>query len=556
MSLRILLKNGTFKNQRIQEQKSIEFCKKLGQKLTDKINDTIYRQNRFFRIPNNSWINSVYNAGDISEFCKILEKIETYQYYMFIGPELRRFLTNDAELTVQYTNGHKIDAPERLGYNFVEISNTDTSKLAYIPFNRLQHFYVADKKGKTVFDPWNEQLRKKYAVQTKPRKLLQRYITNKNTVEKISQLLTIDQLPTRIEILEGDDINDIFDKNKIYTDTGCLSSCMVTYHDLDKFEIYRDNCKAIVVRDTANKIHARAIFWQNVETDDIENYNGMFCDRVYFRKYPDAEKIHEYCRQNKILINIEKCTRVKSHWQYGDIIINSTPDLSFECCQDVEDYAKLPYMDTLQYTSCGDSTITNRYGDIELTDQEAGTPFESNAPCSCGCGLVVDTSDYSDNMIYIDDNYYHVDCDNIFKCDNCGDYHTAEDRVEAWNGEQICDHCKESGMYHYSEHDETWVHDNDVIWAYVDSDLEDQQAFSPDEEKNIIEVWENGRSYPVHDDYVYTVKDFEGDYIVLEKAKKCEYCNKYVHENETEYNDDHDILCNDCYNELEDEMES
>lgn len=134
---------------------------------------------------------------------------------------------------------------------------TDGESVSYIPTNRLDKF-----DG----DFWNEEIRRKMAMKTKPGRVLQ-YMAGKElsyeTQRKIrSMLFNADDFEVRI--MTGDDVAVAYNEDNYDEDRGTIGNSCMRYCPSSFFELYKKYaCIATVVRKSNDKICARSVMFHN-----------------------------------------------------------------------------------------------------------------------------------------------------------------------------------------------------------------------------------------------------------------------------------------------------
>jgi hypothetical protein len=371
-----------------------------------------------------------------------------------------------------FTLADKID--ESLDFNYIDYSTEDETKLSYINKSRFSLF-----EG----EYWDRDNRNKWAVQVKPHKLLKQIFhrLDENEINQVYQVLFKCE-KKHIEVWEADKLPSIYDNKLIYTDSGNLRSCMVQHHDLRKFQIYQDHCKAVVLVDTLGKINARAILWLNAIDEDDKPI--VYLDRIYSRTQEDNDQIKNWAIEQKYSYRHDNDP---SYFKYlGE---NEGYHLKVELIKDADEYELLPYMDSFKFGERGSDIISTNENDgyIKLEDYQTGRPFKL-ALCGCGnCDRELD----EDNTTTLNGVRYHEECDAVCYSSRYGNY--------------ILSSCS-----HYCEYAESTIYDNDDDFVTT---FDDTEVLVSDCIR--LEGGEHG-----------------GEWCLRRDARRCDVCNNWLHEDE------------------------
>ncbi len=137
----------------------------------------------------------------------------------------------------------------------------------YIAKDRLERF-----NG----DFWNEELRNKLGTKRKIRSVLINMLGMPQDVAEIA-LSMYGKSDVGVQILEGDDVKLVFKRENIVDRGNIGASCMIDKPQ-NYFNIYADNAKCAIIRDSSGKIMARALVWT---AKHDKNKNIKLMDRIY-----------------------------------------------------------------------------------------------------------------------------------------------------------------------------------------------------------------------------------------------------------------------------------
>ena len=385
----------------------------------------------------------------------------------------QKMITKLSNHDFDFTLGDKIDRD--LGYDFIDYSYQDLSKLSYIPKSKESLF-----EG----DYWDRDSRIKWAVQVKPHKLLKAIFhkLDENQINEVYQILfACDQ--KHIEIWEGDKLPDIYNSSLVHTDSGNLKSCMIQYYDILKYDIYKDHCKAVVLLDSKGKINARALLWLNAVDENDKSIT--YLDRIYSRTQEDNDKLKQWA------IEQGYSYRYNNNQEYFKYLGESEGyHLKIKLIKNCDEYELLPYMDSFKFAERGSDIISTNEndGDIKLENYQTGRPFKLPT-CACGCGAELD----DDNYNTVNDNRYYEECDSII--------------YSSRYGENVL-----SNNSHYND--------------YVDSVIND-------DDDDFVETFD-GTEVLQSDCVRLEGGDNEGEWCLRHDARRCDVCRNWLHEDEVD----------------------
>lgn len=309
---------------------------------------------------------------------------------------------------------------------YLDIS-TDGRNISYITKDRLDRF-----NG----DYYNVELRRKFAVQTKPARLYQhiaeRTLTYVESENLISQFVEFDDY--EIKILTGDDIAKYYHEYYYHINEGTLgSSCM---RDAPKalFQLYVDYCEmAVIMHKSSNNIVARAIIWPNFEVVRNEDlFKGKkLMSRIYYAEEDFGQYLKSWARQNGYAV-------FNGGYDADSLLLENGKEVSIN---DVKPYIPLgdidysyynayPYVDNFEYferLSCDISILTSFDGDGDIYDK-IGDEFDCTVTYEeCNNLHCTDGNDLWGFYDSCDDYWYDNVCDGcVLNCDTCRAYFERE----------------------------------------------------------------------------------------------------------------------------------
>jgi hypothetical protein len=336
--------------------------------------------------------------------------------------------------------------------NYFDISTSDKSKISYLKGDRVPE----DKS--LLFD---SDYRKSKAYHTKIGKLLSLNISQKRKQEVsatfFNNVVNENKLFLTSDICKYYHVDNYFDSNN----GSVLSNSCMRYGSLQgAVKLYEkfghDKVELLVLTDKDDKLLARALFWKEVSFgDDI----GGYLDRVYSTNNNYQNLLYQWAKDKGIMT-------------FNNISGTLSVDVKINKCDGV------PYFDTFKYyNSCGE--LNNSCGDYTLESVD---------------GITLDRAN-----------------ENIFCCESCGndfDYH--DEGGTTPNGTILCDSC---GTYICDGDHEGYYHNDDVVYVdntyyhkedenIIFSDYDDECYHIDD-----MEYSEYHNSYIKHDDVVVVGDD-------------------------------------------------
>jgi hypothetical protein len=298
----------------------------------------------------------------------------------------------------------------------------------------------------------------------------------------------------KFELLANDKIKHVYDMRCNEGDGSLNGSCM--NGDTEYLDIY-ENCEQLRILILTNKegrLCGRALVWQL--KGDI-----VFMDRIYvshdfmFDKFLDYATNQKWWRKRDFKTYANKKSFINSDGNEVYCEFRVDTDTEFDC---------YPYIDTFQYggdgfLSNGDNytyTYSNTDGGREGgEDDHEGEVYsnlegcyidEDDAVCiTAGQSRYRDEYTYCNNAVFLDDETYHEDDENIVNVDGTW-YRTDSDDLCEIDGTyylmEDCTYCERDSCYYksedcvYCEPDEEDVLRDDAVeidgnWYHVDSDL-------------------------------------------------------------------------------------
>lgn len=215
---------------------------------------------------------------------------------------------------------------------------------------------------------WDKELRNKYGTKKKIRKaLMPMFNCSDEQVDELILMYGGIEIP--VTILEGEEINQVFNREN-YSNKGTIgSSCMGDKGDL--FEIYRDNAKCAIIK-SGGKIILRAILWEAHKPDGTP---VKFMDRIY-----SADTKQE---------NIIKAWAIKNGYHHLARQSYSTRDAISPEGKEVsmagwyvdlkkDKYSKYPYLDTFYYMFSNRLYVNTRGRELKSTTGDSSSAHFSS----------------------------------------------------------------------------------------------------------------------------------------------------------------------------------
>ncbi|MGL5717112.1 MAG: hypothetical protein ACRCX2_29110 [Paraclostridium sp.] len=164
----------------------------------------------------------------------------------------------------------KMDTANRL---YLDIS-TNGQNISYITKERLDRF-----EG----DVWNEELRKKFAIQTKVGRVVQ--AINGSDLSYADQrklrYMLFDSTDFEVVLVSGTDIAKYYNRDNYMERRGDLGSSCMSGVPSNFFEIYRKYCKmAVVMHKPSQKICARSVIFYGCESGKGMAEKDLMC-KIY-----------------------------------------------------------------------------------------------------------------------------------------------------------------------------------------------------------------------------------------------------------------------------------
>lgn len=168
---------------------------------------------------------------------------------------------------------------------FLDIS-TNGQSISYITKDRMSRFggeFCDDTQTWIGGDVWNEELRRKFAIQTRPGRVIQAIYGSElpYSDQRKLRFMLFDSSDYEVVIVQGDDIAKYYNRNYYEERRGdlggsCMSGCPSNF-----FEIYKREAKmAVVMKKSTQKITARALLFDNCSSGSGMENKNLMC-RIY-----------------------------------------------------------------------------------------------------------------------------------------------------------------------------------------------------------------------------------------------------------------------------------
>jgi hypothetical protein len=300
-------------------------------------------------------------------------------------------------------------------------------------------------------DPWDKELRQKFAYMTTPSRFLKKFDIEcvDKELEEFNKLFMKDDICLRIEglhfeLVSGSKIKDGYLEDNYYNDNGSLgSSCMrysSTQSYIQTYADYPEKIQLLTLVTNDNKIRGRAVVWNCLHNEG----EITFMDRIYTDNSNFEAYFISYAQKNKWWYKEEQS---RSNWEnfmspdnaYLDPVKTKGMKILLPYAYDKE----FPYTDTFV---SGDVNVNN-VGDVVLYNDTRGSyDFQdTDGGPLCNRKDMV-WSDWHDEDIPEEDSVYSA---------RLGTYIREDDSVEMDNGEYMPDGHDDvveiGGSYYYME---------------------------------------------------------------------------------------------------------
>ncbi|MGL6121011.1 MAG: hypothetical protein ACRC0V_10940 [Fusobacteriaceae bacterium] len=254
-----------------------------------------------------------------------------------ISNRLESLLKSITEINLDIINEDYLSSIDR---NYLDIS-TSGDKISYIRTSRLELF-----DG----DFYNEELRKKYATQGKPVKVLQVVLSRDlhHTTQRKIGLAFLDKESIEVRIVAGSDIAKYYNEDNYSSINGELGDSCMRHCPSSLFEVYKKYCEMVILVDSNDKVYARSIIFRNCILG-IDDSVKDFMSRVYAVTDSYKDYLIEWGLANNFYI-------FSGRFDNDKIIVNKDEMISAQdivpyfLTEDliVDEFHYLPYMDNFQ----------------------------------------------------------------------------------------------------------------------------------------------------------------------------------------------------------------
>ncbi|MGL6023182.1 MAG: hypothetical protein ACRC0F_01055, partial [Cetobacterium sp.] len=216
---------------------------------------------------------------------------------------------------------------------------TNCESFSYIKADRLNLF-----EG----DYYNESLRKKYATQTKPGRLIGWMLGRELSYPEARKLRARMFNSDNYEIItvKGDDIAKYYMKDTYEQNKGTLGSSCMAEVPSNFFQLYKDYARmVIVINKNTGDITARSIIFDNVESG-VDMGRATFLSRIYSTDDAFEDMIKDWARALGYYVfcgNYANREIITPEGEFADVAYFS-PFIRL-CNNAIDSFAFLPYID-------------------------------------------------------------------------------------------------------------------------------------------------------------------------------------------------------------------
>jgi hypothetical protein len=374
-------------------------------------------------------------------------------------------------------------------------------EMTYLPANK--------ESIVTVNEEWEKTGRQEIKYGKGIRKIFNNvYDITEKEVEMLSNKLSERfKFCGELRVVEGKDITFWYHHSKYESSSGSLNdSCMKHSSCQEYFGIYEDSAKMLIAVNKEDKLIARALLWDDVESHKLSD-NIKLMDRIYGNDIAiEAFKTWAYA-------NGYYHKAYQSYSELEQIINPNTKEqenhlLTIKVTGTHEAY---PYMDTFKSTD--DCIQTDNY--LRISNNRLG---------DC---LMEDTSGLMNSEDYVHVNGRRVHIDDASYVERYGEYFYSDDCVYTVDDEhELYDDCHEiDGDYYASD-------SSDIVYSqYEDQYILIESAICVDDiwypEGSECLKWSEHCGETLHEDNVVYSESLE-DYIPLEEAVECHMDNTWI----------------------------
>ncbi|MGL5717070.1 MAG: hypothetical protein ACRCX2_28900 [Paraclostridium sp.] len=190
----------------------------------------------------------------------------------------------------------KMDSANRL---YLDIS-TNGQAISYITKERIERFQTPDGG----LDVWNEDLRKKFAIQTRPGRVIQTIYGTELPYSEQRKLrfMLFDGTDYEVQVVSGTDIAKYYNVDYYEERRGDLGGSCMSRVPSNFFEIYRREARmAVVMKKSTQKICARALIFDNCKSGTGMEDRPLMC-RIYSNDDIFYDMIKNWAIDNNIWI--------------------------------------------------------------------------------------------------------------------------------------------------------------------------------------------------------------------------------------------------------------
>lgn len=326
----------------------------------------------------------------------------------------------------------KLDTADRL---YLDIS-TCGQQISYITKDRLSRFIQEDC---ATPDYWDEELRRKFAIKTRPGRVVQHIFGSElpySDQRKLKRML-FDDSNYEVVVVTGDDIpkyynRDNYEERRGELGSSCMSGCPSSF-----FMMYKKYCEmAVVMNKTTGKITARAVIFKNCKSGSGKENKDLMC-RIYATDDMFYDILKDWGIANGFWI-------FNGGYSAREFITGHDETYSIDRYKpyfETEEYLQseqyfIPYLDNFEYCVA--------YPDVEGKKKYIITPHYGFAPCDSYDIIRYDGNHCTQGGDGIGDRYdYCEGCDCV--CSDC-----YKDAHGGWDYDSYDDD------YDYEDDDSEW----------------------------------------------------------------------------------------------------
>jgi hypothetical protein len=228
-----------------------------------------------------------------------------------------------------------INRCKKEGYYELNLSQDCQNSISYLDRNRFESVI----KGTKSIDNNDFRYRMKFG----------KFLTKLGYSEQEAEYYFNQFKPVngKFKLVEGNDIAKYYHKNTYEDGQGSLNDSCMRNADTDYFDIYKDNCKMLILlNENTGKILGRSLIWE------CKDFKLM--DRIYGSD-ATIEKFKMYAIEHNFAHKTYQSYSSKNSITFEGREIYS--ELSISLKYDIDRYSNFPYMDTFTYLD--DNTAYN-----------------------------------------------------------------------------------------------------------------------------------------------------------------------------------------------------